>query len=131
MKNMVRVIEEIMLSKAMELLRETLESMSVVQLCVLGLWVLGLAVRRGMDVVAEFIFARLLKLVLAGERRGQVHSAGRRYVVSERRTEKLETRAVVGASSGQGTSRSAEETTRIYQAPRYGKVYAVRRGCEP
>ena len=53
---MVRVLEGIMLSEAIELLCEPLEALSFIQLCLLGFWVLEVAARRGIDVIVEFFF---------------------------------------------------------------------------
>ena len=71
---MVRVYERIMLSKAIELLRNPLEALSFVQLYLLGFWMLEVTARRGMDVMTEFFFMHLLRSVLAGEQRNGGHA---------------------------------------------------------
>jgi hypothetical protein len=63
----VRVSDRIMPSEAIEMLRGPMESLSFIQLVLLGFWVLGVAARRGVDATVEVIFIRLLRSVLAGE----------------------------------------------------------------
>lgn len=65
-------MEGLLPSEAIELLREPLESLGFVQLWMLGFWVFGVATRRGIDRVVEFLFVRLLKSVLAEEQGGEV-----------------------------------------------------------
>jgi hypothetical protein len=62
---MVNVPYRVMPLEAIELLHEPLESLSFVQICLLGLWVFGVAARRGMDVIIDFMFSRLLNSVVA------------------------------------------------------------------
>lgn len=122
--SMVRVYDVMMPSEAIELLREPVEALSFLQLCLLGFWVLGVAARRGMDVVIEFVFVRLLKSVLAGEGR----KCGQSYEVREN--------AVAGRTEVKmrETGRSFPSTgtvATISGNARHTKVYAVRRGCNP
>jgi hypothetical protein len=49
------------------MLREPLQSLSFVQVCLLGLWILGVAARRGLDALIDFLFLRLLRSVSVGE----------------------------------------------------------------
>ena len=60
--------------EAIELLRELLQSLSFLQICFFGLKVLGIVVRRGMDVVIDFLFSHLLKSVMARDGREEIQS---------------------------------------------------------
>jgi hypothetical protein len=65
------VQDRLMPLEAIEMLRDPLQSLSFVQVCLLGLWILGVAARRGLDALIDFLFFRLVRSVLAGEQKRQ------------------------------------------------------------
>ena len=60
-----------------------------------GFWVLGVAARRGMDIIIDFLFVRLLRSVLAGERENE--SGVGHQTLAERRFAELEMRSATRA----------------------------------
>ena len=125
---MVRVSDGIMPSEAIEMLCGPLESLSFIQLCLLGFGVLGVAAHRGMDAVIEVVFVRLLRSVLAGEQRMSERGKERQDTAETRETResgygfavKEKAWEVVAPEVYVGDSMSAEDH---FRRPRAGQRY--------
>ena len=139
----MRVSESIMPSEAIEMLRGPLESLSFVQLVLLGFWVLGVAARRGVDATVEVIFVRLLRSELAGEQRRSERGKKRQDTSETKETRERdygfaakgdawdEVPPGVYVGESRRTFPSTEGGSGVPANWRYKKVYVVRRGCRP
>ena len=81
----MRVYGGIMPSEAIELLREPLEALNFVQLCLLGFWVLEMAAHRGMDTIIELCFVQLVRSVEGGEQEEVEQVQAVREEITQRR----------------------------------------------